>query len=193
MSVVRWFTHGWGLALLGSLIALTGSLVVPTAAVWRRRRSLARAFTAAERVEVGWDQLTGSLGDLGIAPAPSRTPRQQRTYYDREALLEGAGSLALGRVVQTVESSRYAMSSRFPEHDISADAHQVLRAAAANRAGRYRLRAAMWPSDGIAQLRLAGAHLGRLLRTPLVYMSNLMHHPRSPNSTTNSSVSLKRD
>jgi len=193
MSVARWFTHGWGLALLGSLIALTGSMVVPTAAVWRRRRSLARACTAAERVEVGWDQLTGSLGDLGIAPAPSRTPRQQRTYYEREALLEGAGSLALGRVVQTVESSRYAMSFRPPEHDVSADAHLVLRAAAANRAGRYRLRAAMWPSDGITQLRSAGAGLGRRLRAPLVFVSNLMHHTRRPDGTARASVSLKRD
>jgi hypothetical protein len=193
MSVVRWLTHGWGLVLLGSLIALVGTMIVPTAATFRRRRSLAGAGTAAERVEVEWDHLTGSLRDLGIAPAPSRTPRQQRSYYEHEALLVGADSLALGRVVQTVESSRYAVSFPPRENDLSADAHQVLRAAAANRAGRYRLRAAMWPGDGITQLRSACGHLGRLIRTPLVRVSDLLHRPRRPTDVPEATVSLKRD
>jgi hypothetical protein len=192
-SVLRWLTHGRGLVVLGSLIVLIGAMVVPTAALWRRRRGLATARTAAEWVEVEWDHLTASLGDLGIAPAPSRTPRQQRIYYEREALLAGADSLALGRVVQTVESSRYAVSSPPRAQALSADTRQVLSAAAANRAGRYRLRAALWPSSGITQLRSASAHLGRLIRTPLVRLSDLMHRPRRPADATAPSVSLKHD
>jgi transglutaminase-like putative cysteine protease len=165
-SAIRWLTHGWGLGLLGSLVGLLGSLVVPSAARWRRRRSLITARTAAQRVEVQWGLLTSSLGDLGIAPAPSRTPRQLHAYYDREAFLEGAASQALGRVVQTLERSRYAVSA--PNTDgLSADTRQVLRAAAASRRGKDRLRAALWPSSGIAQLRSSRADFAWRVQAPL--------------------------
>jgi hypothetical protein len=168
-SAFRWLTRGWGLVLLGSLVGLLGSLVVPTAALWRRRRGLITARTAAERVEVQWELLTSSLGDLGIAPTPSRTPRQSRAYYDHEAFLEGEASEALGRVVQTLERSRYAASAPpAPVLDgLAADARQVLRAAAATRRRRDRLRAALWPTSGLAQLRFARADLAWRVRAPL--------------------------
>jgi transglutaminase-like putative cysteine protease len=165
-SVLARLTHGWGLVLLGSLIALFGSLVVPTAARWHRRRDLIAARTSAQRVEVQWKLLTSSLGDLGIAPAPSRTPRQLRAYYDREAFLEGAASEALGRVVQTLERSRYAVSAPIPDA-LAADARRVLRAAAVTRRRSDRLRAALWPSGGLAQLRAAREWLGWSIRVPL--------------------------
>ncbi|MDQ5840178.1 MAG: transglutaminase domain-containing protein, partial [Chloroflexota bacterium] len=165
-SVHRWLTHGWGLVLLGSLTGLFGSLVVPTAARWRRRRELIGARTSAQRVEAHWRLLTSSLADLGIPPAPSRTPRQLRAYYDHEALLQGAGSEALGRVVQTLERSRYAASAQVPD-GLAADTRQVLRAAAANRRRRDRLRASLWPSGGLAQLRSARADLAWSVRAPL--------------------------
>ena len=165
-SVLQWLTRGWGPALFGALIGLLGSLVVPTAALWRRRRRLGAARTAAERIEVQWELLTSSLGDLGITPEPSRTPRQQRAYYDGEAFLDVEASQALGRVVQTLERSRYAQSPP-PPHGVGADARHVLRAAAATRRGTDRLRAAMWPSSGIAGLRSARAHLAWRIRTPL--------------------------
>jgi transglutaminase-like putative cysteine protease len=190
-SVMRWLTHGWGPVLLGALIGLLGSLLVPTAARWRRRRRLAGARTSAQWVEVEWEHLTASLGDLGIAPAPSRTPRQLRTYYEHEAMLEGEDSLALGRVVQTVERSRYAVSSAPPNEGISADARQVLRAAAAKRAGRVRLRAALWPSAGVTQLRSASAYLMGLIRTPLRRVSDLIRRPWRTVEEAEPSVSLK--
>jgi len=165
-SGLRWLTRGWGLVLLGSLAGLFGSLVVPTAARWRRRRDLVAARTSAQRVEVHWQLLTSSLGDLGIAPAPSRTPRQLLAYYDREAFLEGAASAALGRVVQTLERSRYAAPGPIPD-GLAADARQVLRAAAAARRRRDRIRAALWPSGGLAQLRSARADLAWHVRAPL--------------------------
>ncbi len=165
-SVLRWLTHGWGLVLLGFLSGLLGSLVVPTAARWRRRRNLGAARTSAQRVEVQWELLTSSLGDLGIAPALSRTPRQLRTYYDREALLEGPASEALGRVVQTLERSRYAAPGPV-SGDLAGDARQVLRAAAATRRRSDRIRAALWPSTGLAQLRSARADLDWRVRAPL--------------------------
>jgi transglutaminase-like putative cysteine protease len=164
VSALRWLTHGWGPVLLGGLAALVGSLVVPAAARLRRRRRLSRAGTAAEQVEVRWELLTSSLGDLGIAPEPSRTPRQLRVYYDREAMLDGSASQALGRVVQTLEHSRYAPSPPSLTH-VSADARHVLRTAGANRRGRDRLRAALWPSSGVTQLLSARAHLGGRIRS----------------------------
>jgi transglutaminase-like putative cysteine protease len=173
-SVLRWLTHGWGPVLIVSLMGLLGSLVVPTAARWRRRRSLTKAHTSAERVEVEWELLTSSLGDLGIPAAPSRTPRQQRAYYDREALLEEAASQALGRVVQTLERSRYAMPAA-PAGDLSTDARLVFRAAAVNRVRRNRLRAAMWPRSGVIQLRSAGANFALCIRTPMRHLKNVLH------------------
>jgi transglutaminase-like putative cysteine protease len=173
-SVLRWLTRGWRPVLLGSLVGLLGSLIVPTAALWRRRRRLSTAHTAAQRVEVQWELLTSSLADLGIAPAPSRTPRQLRAYYDREAFLEGAASQALGRVVQTLERSRYAMSDPPPD-DLTTDARQVLRAAAAAREPGNRLRAALWPSSGITALRSARVHIAWRIRTPLRDMGHMMH------------------
>lgn len=171
-SVLRWLTQGWRPALLGALIGLLGSLVVPTAAQWRRRRRLGAAHTAAQRTEVQWELLTSSLGDLGIAPAPSLTPRQLRAYYDREAFLDDEASRALGRVVQTLERSRYAPGPPPPD-GLGSDARQVLRAAAATRRGTERLRAALWPSSGITGLRSARAHLAWLVRTPFRDVSDL--------------------
>jgi hypothetical protein len=166
-SMLRWLTHGWGPALIGSLVVLLGSLVVPMAARWRRRRRLAAARTAAEQVEVEWDLLTSSLDDLGIARAPSRTPRQLRAYYEREALLDSSASDALARVVLTLERSRYATSEP-PSGGISRDdVRHVFRSASANRRGRDRLRAVLWPSSGHTALRSARAHLGWRLRTLL--------------------------
>ena len=164
-SGLRWLTHGWGLVVLAYLLGLLGSLVIPTAASWRRRRHLISAQTSAQQVEVRWAQLTSSLRDLGISPAPSRTPRQLRAYYDRTASLQGTASEALGRVTQTLETSRYAAPGPVPD-GLVRDARDVLRAAAAARRRRDRIRAAFLPGEGLAQLRAASAHLVWHLSAP---------------------------
>jgi hypothetical protein len=166
VALAQWLTHGWGLVLLAGLTGLLGLLVVPTAASWRRRRRLGATASPAERVEVEWELLTSSLGDFGIAPAPSRTPRQLRDYYDRQGALDGAASEALGRMVQTLERSRYAISPP-PAADLSADARHVVRAVASTQRGRDRLRAALWPSSGITQLSSAGTRFAWRVRAPL--------------------------
>jgi len=165
-SVFRWLTHGWGAVLFGSLVGLFGSSVVPVAARWRRRRDLITARTAAQRVEVQWGFLTSSLSDLGIPPAPSRTPRQLRAYYEQEAFLDAEASAALGRAVQTLERSRYAGSAPAPD-GLADDVRQVLRGAAATRRASDRFRAALWPSRGLAQLRSARANLVWSVRATL--------------------------
>ncbi|MEP7017720.1 MAG: DUF3488 and transglutaminase-like domain-containing protein [Actinomycetota bacterium] len=180
-SVLGWLTHGWGLVLLAYLLGLLGSLIVPTAAGWRRRRNLLRARTAEQRVEVQWAGLTSSLSDLGIARAPSRTPRQQRAYYERAAFLQGADSEALGRVVHAVESSRYAPPGPVPEN-FATDARTVFRAAAAARRPRDRVRATLWSSDGLAQLRAVREGLEWRMAAPLrslhdAFERRFRHHP----------------
>jgi len=179
-SVFRWLTHGWGPVLLGMLVGLFGSLVVPTAARWRRRRDLITARTAAQRVEVQWGFLTSSLSDLGIPPAPSRTPRQLRTYYEKEAFLDAEASAALDRAVQTLERSRYAGAAPAPD-GLADDVRQVLRGAAATRRVRDRFRAALWPGRGLAQLRSARANLAWSVRVVLrdasaVVRQRFSHH-----------------
>ncbi|NMM23983.1 MAG: transglutaminase domain-containing protein [Phycicoccus sp.] len=151
-AVLQWLTHGWGAVLFGCLVGLFGSLVVPLAARWRRRRDLITARTVAQRVEVQWSFLTSSLSDLGIPPSPSRTPRQARAYYQQEAFLDAEASAALGRAVQTLERSRYAGSAPDPG-GLADDVRQVLRGAASTRRASDRLRAGLWPSRGLAQLR----------------------------------------
>jgi len=172
-SVFRWLTHGWGAVLFGSLVGLIGSLVVPVAARWRRRRDLITARTASQRVEVQWGFLTSSLSDLGIPPAPSRTPRQLRAYYEQEAFLDAEASAALGRAVQTLERSRYAGSASAPD-GLADDVRQVLRGAATTRRTSDRLRAALWPSRGLAQLRSARANLAWSVRATLRDASAVM-------------------
>lgn len=178
VSVFRWVTSGWGPVLLGSLIGVFGSLVVPTAARWRRRRDLIAARTSAQRVEVEWQFLTSSLNDLGIAPAPSRTPRQLRSYYDREAFLGPAGSAALGRAVQTLERSRYAGSAPaagdLAARELAADTREVLRSAAASRRLGDRVRAGLWPRSGLDQLRAMRSNLVWSVRAPLRDASAVM-------------------
>jgi len=172
-SVFRWLTHGWGAVLFGSLLGLFGALVVPVAARWRRRRDLITARTAAQRVEVQWSFLTSSLSDLGIPPAPSRTPRQLRAYYEQEAFLDAEASAALGRAVQTLERSRYAGSAPAPD-GLADDVRHVLRGAAAARRASDRFRAALWPSRGLAQLRSARANLTWSVRATLRDASAVM-------------------
>ena len=144
--------HGWGLVLLALLLGLVGALVVPGAAWWARRSRLRSALTSEARVEAQWRGLTDRLADLGMPAPASRTPRQLRDHYVREAYLDADGEEALGRVLQTLERTRYAPPST-GELSIGADAQRVIRAVAPSRPRWVRLRAALWPASGQAQLR----------------------------------------
>jgi transglutaminase-like putative cysteine protease len=193
-SALRWLTHGWGSALLTALIAILGALLVPTAALWRRRRSISTAHTNSERVEAQWELLTSSLNDLGIWTAPARTPRQLRTYYDHAASLGGAPSEALGRVVQALELSRYAPPAARLD-DLSSDARQVIKAAAASRQAKDRFRAAMWPGSGLTQLRSSAAQVAGAVRTLGGRLSAVLHRrsarPHATDSRTTADVPLE--
>ena len=87
-SLLDRLPRGWGLGLLSVLAGLLGGLVVPTAAAWHRRSRRRTASNPAEVVEAEWESLTGRLADLGMPAPPSRTPRQLREFYGREAFLD---------------------------------------------------------------------------------------------------------
>jgi transglutaminase-like putative cysteine protease len=157
--------RGWALGLLTLLAGLLGGLVVPTAAAWHRRSRRRSASTPAEVVEAEWESLTSRLADLGMPAPPSRTPRQLRDFYDREAFLAPDAAEALGRVVQTLERSRYARPSA-QALSIEPDAEQVLRAVAVSRRRQDRVRAAVWPDSGVAALRMATGRLSWGVRAP---------------------------
>ena len=160
--------RGWALVVLAALLGLAGAVSVPLGAAWSRRRRLAAAGTAAGRVEAEWLSLTERLADLGMPCPPSQTPRQLREHYVREAYLDADGARALGRVLGTLERARYAPpTATAPVADVGADARRVLKAVAPTRPRRLRVRAALWPSSGVAAVRRTRAALGRRLRTPL--------------------------
>ena len=164
-SLLDRLPRGWALGLLSVLAGLLGGLVVPTAAAWRRRSRRRTAASPAEVVEAEWESLTGRLADLGMPAPPSRTPRQLHEFYGREAFLDEDAAEALGRVVQTLERSRYARPSA-QALTIEPDAERVLRAVAVTRRKRDRARAVLWPGSGVTQVRDMGRGLSSRLRAP---------------------------
>ena len=138
---------------------------MPTAAAWHRRSRRRTASTPAEVVEAEWESLTSRLADLGMPAPPSRTPRQLREFYGREAFLDEDAAEALGRVVQTLERSRYARPSA-QALTIEPDAEQVLRAVAVTRRRQDRVRAVVWPASGVAELRSASRRLSWAMQAP---------------------------
>jgi hypothetical protein len=164
-SLLDRLPRGWGLGLLAVLAGLLGGLVVPTAAAWQRRSRRRSASTPAEVVEAEWEFLTSRLADLGVPAPPSRTPRQLSEFYGREAFLDDDAAQALGRVLQTLERSRYARPSA-QAVSIAPDAQQVLRAVAVTRRRQDRLRAAVWPTSGVDALRSATRRLSWAMQAP---------------------------
>ena len=167
--------RGWGLVLLAALVGLVGAVVVPAGAAWSRRRRRHGAGDGAALVEAEWVSLTERLADLGMPCPPTQTPRQLHDHYVREAYLDEDGAQALGRVLGTLERARYAppaVAAGVP--DVGADVRRVLHAVAPTRPGWVRLRAMVWPSSGVAQLRRSRAAAGQGLRAPFVALGRAL-------------------
>jgi transglutaminase-like putative cysteine protease len=154
---------GWIIG--GLVIGVLGALAVPLAARTRLRRQRRQAEDERRRMEVEWQAMVERIGDLGVIPPRGSTPRQAGQYYRREAYLEGDESQALRRVVDTLERSRYARPGGVLI-DIHRDTHTVVKAVAAVRRRKDRLRATWWPSEGLAEWRDLRAAAGRRLRRP---------------------------
>jgi hypothetical protein len=141
---------GW--VLLGLVVGVVGTLAVPVAARLRHRRRLRQAPDDAQRVEVEWQAMVERIGDLGVVPPRGSTPRQAGRFYQREAYLEGPESESLRRVVDTVERSRYAPPGTAVV-DIGEDTERVVHAVSGVRRRRDRLRAVLWPQEGLVEWR----------------------------------------
>jgi len=141
---------GW--VLLGLVVGVAGTLAVPVAARLRHRRRLREAPDEAQRVEVEWQAMVERIGDLGVVAPRGSTPRQTGRFYQREAYLQGSESESLRRVVDTVERSRYAPPGTTIV-DIREDTERVVHAVSGVRRRRDRLRAVLWPQDGLVEWR----------------------------------------
>jgi len=154
--LARWWASGrltiLGWVLLGVVAGVLGALAVPLAARVRLRRRLRDAPDDAHRVEVEWQAMVERIGDLGVIPPRGSTPRQTGRFFQREAYLEGPETESLRRVVDAVERSRYARPGT-ALLDIREDTHRVVHAVSAVRRRRDRLRAVLWPQDGLVEWR----------------------------------------
>ena len=147
--ISAWFQEPRNLLLLALVLGALGTLVLPLTAWLVNRRRRGRAASAAELAEAQWDELVSRLGDLGVRPPPGGgTLREWRRHYTREAFLEEDADEALGQVVATLESSRYARPGA-PVALLTPEIRAVTRAAAASRPLPRRIRAFFLPRDGV--------------------------------------------
>jgi hypothetical protein len=153
--VLLWLTDARHLVLLGVVLGLLGSLVLPATAFVLRRRRGARG-PAATRVEAQWEGLTSRLDDLGLSGPQGGTLRDWERHYRQAAYLDDEAGAALGRVVATVETARYARPGTVPSDDVSPQIRTVTRAAARTRTRRQRVRALFLPGDGVRWWRRLG-------------------------------------
>lgn len=135
-----------GLALVGGAVS-----VVPLAGWWRRAAHRRRARDDAAHVEAEWHALVASLTDLGVPPPVSATPRQSREHYARAVPLGGAEE-SLARAADRVERARYAPGG-VEVGTMVDDVHEVTARVRSMATWRARLRAALWPASGQAQVR----------------------------------------
>ena len=173
-----WFTAPGHLLLLALLLGLLGSLVLPvTARLVHRRRRLG-SLDASELAEAQWAELVSRLTDLGFRPPDGGTLRDWRAHYTREAYLDDAAQQSMGHVVATLERTRYARPGR-AEVDVRDDLRTITRAAAESRPRGLRLRAFLFPRDGVAwwsRLVTTVTRAPGRLAAPL--MARLPHRPR---------------
>ena len=147
--VREWLGEPWHLLLVAIILGLLGSLVLPLTAFLVNRRRRSRAASPGELAEAQWDELVSRLGDLGVArPSGGGTLREWRQHYVREAFLDARADEAIGHVVATLERSRYARPGGAPT-ELVGDIRTVTRTAASNRPWPQRLRAFLFPQDGV--------------------------------------------
>jgi len=136
------------LVVLAVLLGLLGSLVLPLTAslVYRRRR--ARAADAAALAEAQWAELVSRLGDLGLHPPSGGTLREWRAHYVKHGYLDDEVDASIGRVVATVERTRYARPGVDPV-DVHPDVEVITQAVSQSRPLPQRLRAFFVPAAGV--------------------------------------------
>ncbi|MDQ2757270.1 MAG: hypothetical protein M3Y71_12030, partial [Actinomycetota bacterium] len=102
----------------------------------------------AALAEAQWAELVSRLGDLGLRPPSGGTLRDWRTHYVRHGYLDDDTDASIGRVVATVERTRYARPGVVPPgvHD---DIEKITHAVSQSRPTPQRLRAFFLPEAGV--------------------------------------------
>jgi transglutaminase-like putative cysteine protease len=156
-----WDRLPYGVGVL--VLAILAGLVVPLAGRYRRRH-LAR-FPGRDGVEAQWAAFSSRMSDFGFAEPRGRTPRQLQRHYQQHTGLDKESAAAMGRVLQTLEQSRYAVPTAQPL-SIGSDTKQVLRDVTRTRSWSTRLEVMLWPGSGREQLRIWARAAAELLARP---------------------------
>jgi hypothetical protein len=150
-------------------VVLAGLALTPALARYTiRRRRMTRPVDEGAAAESAWVELRDHILDLRLPWAGSLTPRARRRAL--EPMLEGdvGGLAALGRLALTVERARYATSVS-PDSAPATDAREVMAVISRTAEPGQRIRAVLWPSSLLPDLRAGwDAFRSRLRRPPSV-------------------------
>lgn len=141
-------SRAWLLLLLLVLVIFTPALL----RVGIRRNRLSRPLEPAAAAESAWHELRDHVVDLRLAWTGSLTPRARSRVLEPMLGGDPDGVSALDRLSLTVERARYA-STPFREAAPGADARVVMGVLSREVGSRQRLRAALWPSSLLPDLR----------------------------------------
>lgn len=145
-----------GRALLGLLVLALLMAVVPLVGRRYREAGIRSASNRSEQVEGQWLLLTRSLDDLGVDPAPPRSPRTMGRHYSGVILMDSSTGNALNRLTATLERSRYAPSDSLREQDASRmerDVRTVVDSVRKQSPWNVRANARLIPRSGFVALR----------------------------------------
>jgi transglutaminase-like putative cysteine protease len=149
------------------LVVLIALALTPGTIRWGIRRSrLSRTIDGGPSSEYAWLELRDRILDLRLPWSGSLTPRARSRFV--EPLIGGDpdGVAALDRLSLIVERARYA-STPVPGAQPAEDARQIMDAIDQNAERGQRIRAFLWPSSLMPELRGGWARIrARLTRRP---------------------------
>lgn len=147
-----------------AVLLLIGLGSAPLVARWITHRSRRLARDDAERVEVEWQRLVADLSDIGVTAPVGSSPRQAGASIAEDLDLGQDQRDALGRVVATLESARYARpgASIGSVEQVTRDTDAVLGAARRHQHPRTVWRARLFPAATLRRWReVLGGRGGR--------------------------------
>ncbi|PID95989.1 MAG: hypothetical protein CSA84_07060 [Actinomycetales bacterium] len=182
--ITDWLAGPAGLVVVGLLLGILGSLVLPVTSRLVHRSRMARAGTPEQQVEVHWQAMTDRLEDLGVPPPPGGTLRDACTYYVQEGHLHGPARRSLEKLAATVERARYARPGAQVDPVRPHRTRMIISSVARTRRWRHRLRALLTPRDArnwwVEQTRSTVSRLGRPVRGLLTRVDRHTSKNRRP-------------
>ena len=125
---------------------------------------MARAVDGGASSEYAWLELRDRILDLRLPWTGSLTPRARSRFVEPLLGGDGDGVAALERLSLTVERARYA-SSPVPGAQPAEDARQIMAAIGRGVDWKRRVRAFLWPTSLMPELRGIWAGLRTRMRS----------------------------